>query len=169
MASRFSAFDTVLLVTAGVSPDVKASSDAVGVVDLETGAYTELVQGILGRYAASGHLVYVRYDGTLMAVPFDQEALVLTGEAEPLPLPGGVGVLNWDFALSSSGRMVYVREQETGTDVRGLVWVDREGNAEPMATSQKRLGDRPVARLRPTRQRIPPMPQPTHPSPAPQS
>ena len=53
-----------------------------------TGAHDVLIQGVFARYAASGHLVYVTADGTLLAAPFDQDALQLTGP--PVALAEGV-------------------------------------------------------------------------------
>ena len=53
-------------------------ADEVAVVDFSTGEIRVLVEGTLGRYTESGHLVYVREDGGLMAVPFDQDRFVVT-------------------------------------------------------------------------------------------
>jgi serine/threonine-protein kinase len=47
----------------------------IGVLDTRTGRHKALVSGVQGRYAASGHLLYVTSDGTLMAAPFDQDKL----------------------------------------------------------------------------------------------
>jgi len=58
----------------------------IAVVDLRSRVHRILVRGgVSPRYAASGHLIYARADGTLMAAPFDQDKLALTGEAVPLP------------------------------------------------------------------------------------
>ena len=64
---------TVMRLTNQASED-----DDVAVVDLATGEHLALVRGVLGRYVV-GHLVFVRYDGSLLAAPFDQDKLVLTG------------------------------------------------------------------------------------------
>jgi hypothetical protein len=45
------------------------SANTIHVADLTTGDVHELAQGVMGRYAESGHLLYVRSDGTLMAAP----------------------------------------------------------------------------------------------------
>ena len=56
----------------------------IAVADLATGTHTVLVRGVRARYAASGHLLYVTVDGTLMAAPFDETTLALTGDAVAL-------------------------------------------------------------------------------------
>jgi serine/threonine-protein kinase len=97
-----------------------------------TGERRVLVQGVFARYAASGHLVYVRYDGALLAAPFDQDKLVLTGP--PVALLGEIAVRNGpDVALSQTGRLIYVPGTTGGS--ADVVWVDRNGTAEPLDPS----------------------------------
>lgn len=100
------------------------SPDQIAVVDFSTGQVRVLVEGILGRYAESGHLIYVREDGGLMAARFDQDRLVL----------GGQGVLLGDqlsddfapdLAIARTGRLLYVTRPRF---TRELVWVDRTGS-----------------------------------------
>ncbi len=100
----------------------------VAVVELATGEIRHLAQGVFARYAASGHLVYLRDDGTLMAAPFDQDRLQLTGDATPLitGLPAEDGV---DLALSESGRLVYAAARRLEREV---VWIDRSGITTPI-------------------------------------
>ena len=104
--------------------------DEVAVVDLATGQHHALVQGILGRYAA-GYLIFARYDGSVLAAPFDQDKLELTGP--PVPLFSGIdAVPGPDVALSASGRLAYA----SGLSLRGttgeVIWVDRAGRAEAL-------------------------------------
>jgi len=116
-----------LLLTVGGSASAATESDSVAVMDLATGEHRVLVQGILGRYAASGHLVYMRQDGALLAAPFDQDKLILTGP--PVALLGEVAVRPGpDLALSQTGRLVYA----SGREAREVVWVDRDGTARPI-------------------------------------
>jgi serine/threonine-protein kinase len=115
--------------------------DDVGVVDLETGEAHVLVRGVWGKYALTGHLVFLRVDGVLMAAPFDQDRLELTGPA--VPLFGGIAVTGRpdvpltagpDVALSETGRLVYM----SGTNreaISEVVWVDRDGTAVPIDPS----------------------------------
>jgi serine/threonine-protein kinase len=102
--------------------------DDVGVVDMETGEARALVRGVWGRYAVTGHLVFLRLDGALMAAPFDQGRLELMGPA--VQLFAGIGITFWpEVALSETGRLVYVG-QRTTTTLSEAVWVDRDGTAE---------------------------------------
>ncbi len=100
-----------------------SESDEVAVVDLATGEHRPLVRGLLGRYVA-GYLVFVRYDGSLLAAPFDQDKLVLTGP--PVMLLVGMSVETGpDLALSPSGRLVYWSGIASG--LAEVVWMDRAG------------------------------------------
>ena len=102
----------------------------IAVLNLATGEYHVLVRGVQARYAASGHLVYVAADGALLAVPFDQDRLELSGS--PTALIEGLGVRQWgsvDLALSATGKLVYVTGG-SAEDPDELVWVDRDGTAE---------------------------------------
>ncbi len=107
----------------------------IAVVDLATGEHRVLVQGALARYAETGHLVVVRGDGTLMAAPFDEVELELTGPWVQLLSNVSVGSGNnvqggVDLALSASGTLAYVAGG-LSTDVRReLVWVERDGSVQ---------------------------------------
>jgi hypothetical protein len=102
-------------------------ADEVAVVDFSTGEIRVLAEGTLGRYAESGHLVYVREDGGLMAVPFDQDQFLITGPELLLSdqLPPGFGQ---DFALSRTGRLLYAKTNATFE----MVWVERDGAWTPV-------------------------------------
>ncbi len=110
-----------------------------------TGERNVLIEGGRdARYVPTGHLVYV-LDGTLLAVPFDVDALEVTGG--PIPMAEGVMTAGLrsgaaHFSVSDTGALVYV----TGGDPaeRTLVWVDRDGReetlaAEPRAYRQPRI------------------------------
>lgn len=114
--------------------------DEVAVVDFSTGDIRVLAEGGFARYAESGHLVYVRQDGGLMAVPFDQEQFLVTGQEVLLgdQLSPGFGQ---DFALSSTGRMLYTRNNATWE----VVWVDRDGAWTPVDPDNPMRGIRYVA------------------------
>ena len=101
---------------------------------LETGERRVVVEaGTHARYSPTGHLLYLRA-GTLMAVPFDPEGLEVTGDA--VPVLEGVRMTAegaaW-FALSNLGNLIYV-PGPVGEAQRSLVFVDREGAEEPLAT-----------------------------------
>ncbi len=92
-----------------------------------------LMKGVIARYADPGYLVIVRADGAVLAAPFDQDKLRLTGPA--VPLLSGVMVKplgSADFAISRSGTLMYV--PGTGTSSSGyaeVVEVDRHGRIAP--------------------------------------
>jgi hypothetical protein len=98
-------------------------ADEVAVIDLSTNQVHVLAEGGLGRYAESGHLIYVREDGGLMAVPFDQDQFLTSGPEVRLSdqLQVGTGP---NLALSRTGRLMYTKSNA----VWEVVWVDREGN-----------------------------------------
>ena len=113
----------------------------IAVVDLSTGQSRVLVQGQLGRYAKSGHLVYVREDGGLMAAPFDQDELVLNGPGVLL----GDHILTGndpDIALSRTGRLIYTKSLGETLEA---VWVDRDGTWTPVDPDKPIRGIRYVA------------------------
>ena len=105
---------------------------AIAAASLATGEWKTLVKGgTFGRYAASGHILYVR-GGTLFAAPFDAKRLEVTGAAFPAAegvfenTNGGAG-----YALSKNGTLLFA----TGGILlpeRSLVWVDRQGTATPV-------------------------------------
>jgi serine/threonine-protein kinase len=105
----------------------------IGVADVATGEHRVLVGGVYARYAASGHILYVTRDGTLMAVPFDDDALELRGE--PTAIVDGVGLRNIfvpDLTISDNGTLAYT----TGSAVAQggePVWVDRNGRTDAVA------------------------------------
>ena len=112
----------------------------IAVLDLESGSHEVLLEGMYARWAASGHILVVRADGSLVAAPFDEKTLELTGPATPLLEVVGVERLEVvgverqgtaDFDVSETGTIVY----EPG-DVRDeggsgrVVWVTRTGATE---------------------------------------
>ena len=88
-----------------------------------------LLRGIFARYAATGHLLYVTSEGTLMAVPFDQDRMEVAGE--PVALGDGIGVRTGggavDLALSASGTLWYAAGGVGSAGTGEAVWVTRRG------------------------------------------
>jgi len=119
----------------GISGGGAVSQYTIAVVDLRTRTHRVLIRGLAPRYVASGHLVYVTAAGTLMAAPFDQDRMALSGE--PVALAEGVEVRRdglVDLAISATGTIVYA----AGPSVAGrreLVWVTRKGEATPIDTA----------------------------------
>jgi len=111
-------------------------SDAdIAVADLETGEHHILVKGAAKAfYAPTGHLVYVRPGGLLLAAPFDLKSLELTGEAVPLfgDVYGEEGQsqsFGVDMALSETGTLVYTTQRAERLEGGRLVQVFRAGGS----------------------------------------
>ena len=113
------------------------------VVDLRDLSF-ELVleQVIRAWYTPTGHLVYVRSDGAVFALPFDLDALTITGSA--IPLFDGVRVtLGWaDMRLAPDGTLLYVEGSSAGSGLQQLLVVDLDGNVEALP-----LTPRPITGL----------------------
>ena len=94
-------------------------------VDFQTGAINRLGPGFSVRYAATGHVVWTTEEGALMAAPFDERELELTGPAvEMLQGVSGDPVGAAHLALSETGTLVY----STGSTVTlEPAWVGRDG------------------------------------------
>ncbi len=100
--------------------------------DLETGEQRLLVSGgSYPKYVPTGHLVY-GFAGTLWAVPFDLDTLMVTGN--PVAVVEGVSTRVGSgaayVAVAQDGSLVYVAGAEGAADSRTLVWVDRQGREE---------------------------------------
>ena len=106
-----------------------ASRD-LAVLDLVTGEYRVLIEGVAAKYAHSGHLLYVTADGSLMAAPFDQDELAITGSSTKLLEGLGIGAFgSLDLALSATGVMAYITGRPS-TGPQEPVWLSRDGRIE---------------------------------------
>ena len=108
----------------------------IALLSLETGEQKVLFAGRQAHYAPTGHLIYALSEtGTLMAAPFDLATLEVTGDSIPIleevrqTSPGFV-----DYSFSSNGTLVYVPGGASDGVAFSLVWVDREGTVEPLAS-----------------------------------
>ena len=110
----------------GPGINVKTTND-VAVIDLATHRHRVLVRGVFARYAASGHILYVTHNGVLMAVPFDQDRMELTGS--PVSVIEGINVRvgggGVDLAISRSGTLWYGTGSSLGT--QKVFWFTRTG------------------------------------------
>ena len=103
-----------------------ATTGEVIVQSLDTEEQKVLFAGVHPTYISTGHIVY-GLEGVLFAVPFDLNALEVTGG--PVPLVEGVQAPS-QYTVSDSGTLVYVPGAAgTGTD-RTLALVDRRGTIE---------------------------------------
>lgn len=127
-----------ILLTIGTA-DTETFDDAhVAVFNVETGQIKTLVEGgTQPRYSPSGHLLYAR-DGKILAVRFEPYKLEVSGQ--PFTVLEGVlmsrnsGVANYD--VSESGDLAYF-PGVVDKGERTLVWVDRNGSAEPLKLPPK--------------------------------
>ena len=87
---------------------------------------------LFGRYAPSGHLLYVN-EGTLFAAPFDVNTLAVTGRAVPIVDDVAHALLNGtaQYALSNTGLLAYRRARSRN---RVLEWMDPSGEVRPLRT-----------------------------------
>ena len=93
-----------------------------------------LADGADPTYVRTGHIVFAR-ERSLWAMPFDLEQLTVT--AEPMPViedvqvnPGGLAL----YAVSDDGSLVYAPDTGAVLPTRELVWVNRNGDEEPVAS-----------------------------------
>jgi serine/threonine-protein kinase len=140
---RFTALDTGLKELDHSWPDVlpngkgiliaigvRDAARSIGVVDMSSRKHRVIVNNaVYARYVPTGHLLYVTTDRTLMVVPFDQNAMKITGE--PTALVEGIRLTpssTVDLAVSDKGTLLYTRG--AGTGKQELVWVTRDGKAQ---------------------------------------
>ena len=122
---------TAVLFTAARSGGTMDEGQIVA-QSLETSERRLLIQGgTFPHYLPTGHLIYARA-GTLLAVLFDLARLEVTGD--PVPIVEEVrqsarGAAQ--FSFSSLGSLVYL-SGGLGDAQRTLVWVDRQGAAQPL-------------------------------------
>jgi serine/threonine-protein kinase len=90
-------------------------------------------------YAPTGHLLYTNRAGGLYAMAFDPERL----EARSGAFPVIDGVAPASFTLSASGTVLYTMETDGGT-ASELVWVSRDGTAEPLAPGWQGMFEYPA-------------------------
>ncbi len=127
-----------VLFTVGTlgSPD-NYDRATIEAVDPKTGTRTVLLESASSaRYAASGHLLFVR-ESILYAVPFDPDSLTTRGT--PVQVLRGV---NGDtttgashLAVANNGTIAYAPGTALAAASR-LMWVDRQGKSEPIALPQ---------------------------------
>ena len=117
-----------------VSGDEQANGQ-LAAARLDDGRIIQL--GIIGRnprYVATGHIVFGRLDGTVMAAPFDVRRLRVTGPAVTVldnvySKAGGAG----EYGVARDGTLFYVQ----GTSEGELLQVDRAGVSRPLLTERR--------------------------------
>ncbi|HXY32235.1 MAG TPA: protein kinase [Gemmatimonadaceae bacterium] len=100
---------------------------SVAVVDLATGKVQPILKGTHALYVRGGYIVYTQGDGAVMAVPFDQNRLQVTGSAvalgDTVALSSGTAALG-DFDVSPQGDLIFFK---SGGNVTRVVWVEESG------------------------------------------
>ena len=107
-------------------------------LDVNGGEPRRLIPGaVLTTYVPTGHLLYVRRDGAMLAVPFDLRSREVTGA--PQPIREGVAIGLNDVPLMSVSRngTLFVRTggNLAATEIHELVWVDRAGRETAVDSS----------------------------------
>nr|MBA3405557.1 serine/threonine-protein kinase [Gemmatimonadaceae bacterium] len=112
-------------------------SRAIAVADTKTGAHRILMDldGFLFGYSPSGHILLASPNG-MMAVPFDESTMKITGEALP------VLDRTAEIAASSNGTLIYAPIAEVSTE---LVWVTRAGAAQVVDSTWRGVSFGPLA------------------------
>jgi len=122
---------------------VRGAARAIGIVDMASRKHRVLINNaVYARYAPTGHLVYVTTDRTLMIVPFDQNTMKVTGE--PRAIADGVRLARSstvDLAVSDNGTLLYTLGEVPGK--LELVWVARDGKAQPIYQKWRGIFDDP--------------------------
>ena len=125
----------VLMVINRSGPGQGASeTDGIAVLDLRTGKHRELFRGVFARYATSGHLLYVTREGDLMAVPFDQDRLEVTGTGAIVARGISVNTVGSgavDLSISRAGTLWYAIGGR-GSMRREAMWATRDGTVSAM-------------------------------------
>jgi len=106
-------------------------------LSLETGEQKVVLENARqARYLSTGHLVYEQSGtGNLMVVPFDLAALEVTGDSVQVVQGVRHAPTRYvDYALSDEGTFVYVPDSG---GFSSLVWVDREGQEEPLGAEPR--------------------------------
>jgi serine/threonine-protein kinase len=118
-----------------------ADTSRVRAVSLSTGEVKDVAEGgLFGRYVP-GYLLYAR-GGRLYAAPFDPVRAAVSGPARAVvedvftSQTGGYAL----FDVSSDGTLAYVPASAADAP-RDLVWVDRDGRAQPVTSEPRRFVD----------------------------
>jgi serine/threonine-protein kinase len=112
----------------------RVNDTEIAVLDFKTGRYRILQRGLRARYLTTGHLLIARADGSLVAVPFDQDKLATTGVAVPV-ITGVATQFGYlvDYDVSNAGTLVYLAgEPRDIKETVRPVWVTRAGVAAPV-------------------------------------
>jgi eukaryotic-like serine/threonine-protein kinase len=115
-----------------VCPGNCALSTHAYVYDFAADSARPLMSHVAGVwYSPTGHLLYTTLEGGLFAAGFDAKTLALRSD----PVPVLDGVLPLGFSIAPSGAILYALAAAGGPEASKLMWVDRQGRAEPFDSS----------------------------------
>ena len=109
-------------------------------MDMSTGRRVVLTEGVHSYVTRTGHLVFATVDGRLLAAPFDEKTMELSGA--PIPLVDGIGVNVGDapmYSLSESGTLFYWTGGQA-TAQRQLAVVHLTDSTEVLALTPQGFG-----------------------------
>jgi len=136
-----------------VMPFYLGAQARIEALQLDSGKRIVLIEdGADARFVPTGHLVFLQ-EGKLMAAPFDPDRLELKSPSVPV-VEGVMQAINesdstrnsgaGQFSFSTSGSLAYAPGGIFPDGEGQLVWVDRQGKAEPMAA----FGKKPILNIR---------------------
>jgi Tol biopolymer transport system component len=138
--------DAILYVQGGTSAAFSDDAMIVG-QSLRTGERKALIHGgTAPRYLSTGHLIYAQ-GGRLLAIPFDQARLEVTGTAFPVVediWQGPAGYVAYD--VSRNGALVSLSAGDRGVGKRTLTWVDRTGTRFPIDATARQYSQPSLSR-----------------------
>jgi len=114
---------------------------SIAVASLKTGKCKTVVErGEYARYAPGGRIVYLQ-NGVLLAVPFDERKMEVTGAPEPVLEGVQYTPLSYaQFAIAANGTLAYI--PGAAKDLNNtLVTIDRSGREEPLKASPRGFED----------------------------
>jgi Tol biopolymer transport system component/DNA-binding winged helix-turn-helix (wHTH) protein len=138
--------DAILYVQGGTS--AAFSDDALIVAQsLRTGERKTVIHGgTAPRYLSTGHLIYAQ-GGRLLAVPFDQARLEVTGTAFPVVEDIWQGVGGYAaYDVSRNGTLVSLTAGDSGVGNRRLTWVDGTGARFPIDATARQYSQPSLTR-----------------------
>jgi len=123
-----------LVVHCGIAVTCAADTISLYALDLTDGSLVEVMAGIMRAWYLPdlAHLIVVRADGAVLAIPFDLGTLRPEGSAVPLFEGVRLGGSQADMVLGGDGTVLYVEGEATAFGLAELVLVDRAGTERPL-------------------------------------
>ena len=112
------------------------AANQIAALNLKTGKWHVVLEdGLLGMYAPTGHLLFMR-QSTLYAAPFDRNRLVVTGPEAPVVTNLSAGArYQSSYSVSDNGLLVYMADGGS-SGATTLGWMDGTGHVEPISDDQ---------------------------------